>query len=181
MGKDEAAIADFDRALELGSSLPCIYNDRGLAYRALGNMAQAVIDLTAAIERDSGKTEFLSNRAQCFFEQGLYDRAEADLTKALAIDSRDPQLLYKRGITRYAQKRYSEAIQDLKGSLQYDPYPGHLADIFYHLGVSYANLGKHTFAVPAFDQAVLRNPYKPHYLHERAKSSRSPESTRRPW
>jgi tetratricopeptide (TPR) repeat protein len=58
----------------------------------------------------------------------------------------------------------------LKASLQYDPFPGHLADIFYHLGVSYANLSKHTLAVPAYDQAVLRAPDKPHYLHERAKS-----------
>merc|ERR1719263_2394783 len=170
MGKEEDAISDLSRAIAEGSKDAAVYSERGLAWRALGNMAQAVNDLSAAIEADGMKTVFLSNRAQCLFEQGLYDRAESDLTRALQIDGRDPELLYKRGITCYAQRRYADSIADLKASLQYDPFHGHLADIFYHLGVSYANLGKHSLAVPAYDQAVLRCPNRPHYLHERAKS-----------
>jgi len=180
MHRDELAIQDFNKALDLGSSMPCIYNDRGLAWRELGNMAQAVQDLTSAMELEA-KTEFMSNRAQCFFEQGLYDRAEIDLSEALKLDPQDPQLLYKRGLTRYAQKRYAAppgaggahrggAIDDLKAAILHDPYPANLADIYYHLGVSYANLGKHSEAVPALDQAVLRCPHFPHYVHERAKS-----------
>merc|ERR1712224_1021556 len=128
-----------------------------------------VEDLSSAIDAEA-QAVFYSHRAQCLFEQGLFDRAEADLSRALAIDSKDPELLYKRGITRYAQQHFADSIADLKSSLQFDPLPAHLADIFYHLGVSYANLGKHVFAVPAFDQAVSRGPERPHYLHERAKS-----------
>merc|ERR1719230_195209 len=170
MGQEQDAIEDLTRAIEEGSKDAAVYSERGLAWRALGNMAQAVMDLSAAIEADGMKTIYLSNRAQCLFEQGLYDRAEADLTQALNLDHEDPELLYKRGISRYAQRDYAEAVADLKAALQYDPYPEHLADIFYHLGVSYANLGKHSLAVLAYDRAVLRGPGKPHYLHERAKS-----------
>lgn len=168
----ELAIEDLTKALELGSTDAAVHSERGLAWRALRNMAQAVIDLTAAIDADPQNTLFLSNRAQCLFEQGLYDRAEADLSRALALDFKDPQLLYKRGITRYAQRRYADAIADLKAALDNEPFPGHLADIFYHLGVSYANLGKHALAVSAYDQAVRRSTgaSKPHYFHERAKS-----------
>ena len=107
--------------------------------------------------------------------------AEADLSSALKIDPCDPQLLYKRGIARYADQRYSEAIADLKSSIgntQRDdqqsinlPYLGNSADIYFHLGLCYANLGKHQLAVPAFDRAILHCPNKPHYLHERAKCS----------
>jgi len=75
-----------------------------------------------------------------------------------------------RGITRYAQEMYADSIADLKAALQYDPPEEHLADIYYHLGVSYANLGKHELAVPAYDQAIQREPAKPHFVHERAKS-----------
>jgi tetratricopeptide (TPR) repeat protein len=132
-------------------------------------MAQAVMDLTGAIDREA-KTEFMSNRAQCFFEQGLYDRAIMDLSHALELDTQDPQLYYKRGLTRYSQKMYRLALKDLKAAIQYDPYPANLADIYYHLAVSYANLGRHIEAVPALDQAVLRCPHFPHYVHERAKS-----------
>jgi len=170
MGQEQDAIEDLSRAIELGSTEAAVYSERGLAWRALGNMAQAVVDLSSAIEADGMDKLYWSNRAQCLFEQGLYDRAEADLTRALQLENQDPELLYKRGISRYAQQHYAEAVADLKAALQYDPYPDHLADIFYHLGVSYANLGKHNLAVPAYDQAVLRGPGKPHYLHERAKS-----------
>ncbi len=45
-------------------------------------------------------------------------------------------------------------------------------DLYYHLGISFANLNKHLFAVPAFDEALKRVKMEeyPHYLHERAKS-----------
>eukprot|EP00434_Breviolum_minutum_P018445 symbB.v1.2.016273.t1/scaffold1235.1/size130242/4 len=171
MGREEDAIEDLSRAIELGSTEAAVFSERGLAWRSFGNMAQAVIDLTAAIEADGTQTLYLSNRGQCLFEQGLYDRAEADLSRALQIDGRDAELLYRRGITRYAQKHYAESIADLKAALAQGPIAGHEAEVYYHLGVSYANLGKHTLAVPAYEQAInLTREDRPHYLHERAKS-----------
>ncbi|CAL1153105.1 unnamed protein product [Cladocopium goreaui] len=171
MGREEDAIEDLSRAIELGSTEAAVFSERGLAWRSFGNMAQAVIDLTSAIEADGTQTLYLSNRGQCLFEQGLYDRAEADLSRALQIDGRDAELLYRRGITRYAQKHYAESIADLKAALAQGPVAGHEAEVYYHLGVSYANLGKHVLAVPAYDQAInLTREDKPHYLHERAKS-----------
>lgn len=90
------------------------------------------------------------------------------------MDPQDPQLLYKRGLTRYAQKSYKLAINDLSCALDpergADLNPSNLADIYYHLGVAYANLGNHGRAVDALDSAVLRCPHFPHYVHERAKS-----------
>lgn len=170
MGREQGAIEDLSRAVELGSTEAAVFSERGLAWRSLGNMAQAVIDLTAAIEADGTQTLYLSNRAQCLFEQGLYDRAEADLSRALQIDGRDAELLYRRGITRYAQKNNADSIADLKAALAQGPIPGHEAEVYYYLGVSYANLGKHMLAVPAYDQAIGLSQNQPHYLHERAKS-----------
>mmetsp|Transcript_60465 Transcript_60465/g.141611 ORF Transcript_60465/g.141611 Transcript_60465/m.141611 type:complete len:681 (-) Transcript_60465:178-2220(-) len=171
MGREQDAIEDLSRAIELGSTEAAVFSERGLAWRSFGNVAQAVIDLTAAIEADGTQTLYLSNRAQCLFEQGLYDRAEADLSRALQIDGRDAELLYRRGITRYAQRHYAESIADLKAALAQGPIPGHEAEVYYHLGVSYANLGKHQLAVPVYDQAIgLAKGDRPHYLHERAKS-----------
>ncbi|CAK0895579.1 unnamed protein product, partial [Prorocentrum cordatum] len=170
MGQEQDAIENLTKAVNLGCADAAVFSERGLAWRALGNMAQAVIDLTSAIEADGMQTIYLSNRAQCLFEQGLHDRAEADLTRALCLDERDPGLLYKRGIARYAQHRYADSIADLKAAVQRDPPTEHMADIYYHLGVSYANLGKHQLAVPAYDSAIEREPDKPHFVHERAKS-----------
>jgi len=201
MLQETEAIADFNVALQLGGRGPsfqncCVYNDRGLAYRALGNLSRAIADLTFALQEQEAlllstevdktvvneldfalptnlvTTEYFANRAQCFVEQGLYARAEQDLSKALQVDPKDPQLLYKRGIARYAQDFFQQAIDDLTASLEQGAYPQNLHDIYYHLGVSFANLGKHLFAVPAFDEAIKRVKMEdyPHYVHERAKS-----------
>lgn len=170
MGREQDAIDDLSRAIELGSTEDCVFCLRGLAWRALGNTAQAVADLTSAIDADGTNTEYLSNRAQCYFEQGLYDCAESDLGRALQLQPADSELLYRRGITRCAQRKYADAVDDLTSSLTCSFVPGHLADLFYHLGVSYANLGRHTLALPAFDGALDHGGFeRPHYLHERAK------------
>ncbi|CEL99774.1 unnamed protein product [Vitrella brassicaformis CCMP3155] len=161
-----------------------IYSDRGLAWRALGNLPQAVEDLTVAVAKcgplvsEDGTppspevTEYLATRAQCFFEQGLYDRGEMDLTTALGVSPSDPHLSYKRGLTRYAQgeHRYVHVIMDLKRAIANNLAAPHQADLYYHMGLAYANLGKHPLAVPCFDAAVKRSGDKPHYMHERAKS-----------
>merc|ERR1711862_587035 len=83
------------------------------------------------------------------------------------------QLLYRRGISRYHSNLYEEAIDDLTSALEHVAYPQSLAAIYYTLGVCFANLGKHLFALPAFDEALKRvDPSKfPHFLHERAKSA----------
>jgi tetratricopeptide (TPR) repeat protein len=171
MGLGEEAINDFSRALELGCADAAVYSERGLAWRSLGNLAQAVVDLGAAVQLDPKWTPHLSNRAQCLFEQGLYDRAEADLSRALLLDPSDPALLHRRGITHYSLQHYAEAVVDLKAALQCGPQTELLPDIYYHLGVSFANLSKHSLAVAAYDKAIGCAPEnRPHYIHERAKS-----------
>lgn len=168
MGNEELAIRDLTSALELGHTEGRVYNDRGLAWRASGNISQAVLDFNLAIEADPTDTEFLANRAQSLFDQRLWEGAEDDLSRALRLNP-TAHLLYLRGITRYTQQRYAPCIADLKASLELGACElVHAADLFYHLGVSYAVLGKHSFSVPALDQAILREP-QPHFFHERAK------------
>lgn len=170
MGLEENAIEDLSKAEKYGCRNALMFSERALAFRALGNMAQAIEDLTIAIEVGGLQTKYLSDRARCLLDQSLYSRAEADLCKALELDARSPSLLYQRGLTLYAQERYAEAVADLKAALQFDPEESCLADLYYHLGVSYANIDKHPLAVPAYDHAVSRRGDMPHYRHERAKS-----------
>jgi tetratricopeptide (TPR) repeat protein len=177
MGRLQAAFEDFTLAVEKGYRDAPVFSERGMVWRALGNLHQAVEDLTQAVEADGARgtttttmTTYLASRAQCFFEQGLYNLAEVDLDSALDLDSTDPAVFYKRGLTRYAQQLYAKAVADFKAALQFAPEEECLANLYYHLGLSYANLGKHPLAAPAYDEAIARAPRLPHYLHERAKS-----------
>jgi len=168
-GDHQMAIDDFNSALKKGldNKVNCL-NDRGLAYRALGNLSQACDDLSKACEL-SESAEVWCNRAQCWFEQGLYDRADTDLCRALVYDPNDAQIYYKRGITRYGQKEYENAILDLKEALRLDAYSTTVPDIHYHLGISYSNLNRNAPAVESFTDAIELMPERVHYYHERAK------------
>ena len=59
---------------------------------------------------------------------------------ALAQKNNDPRILYKRGLAFYRNKEFKKAIKDLYTSLDNEPFETYIADIYYHLGISYANL-----------------------------------------
>lgn len=50
---------------------------------------------------------------------------------------------YRRGLAYYKNKEYFAAIKDLETSLQYEPSRHIQADIFYHIGIAFANLEKY--------------------------------------
>ena len=57
MGLYNSAIDDFTRAIELDPNDAKAYNNRGIAYRYLGEYQQAIDDSTKAIELDSNDAE----------------------------------------------------------------------------------------------------------------------------
>lgn len=69
-----------------------------------------------------------------------YNNAIEDLTNALSRKPTDPQILYKRGLAFYKNEEFKKSIKDLYASLENKPYETYEADIYYHLGISYANL-----------------------------------------
>ncbi|KAF4657577.1 hypothetical protein FOL47_008384 [Perkinsus chesapeaki] len=181
MRRYEEALEDFNESLK---SLPldsaAVLNQRALCWKYVGNLPEAIKDLTVAVDKSGGVVlEYLCNRAQCFLEFGIYGRADDDLSRAISLaksSDRGNHLFYRRGVARFVQQRYNEAIQDLRLALVSDP-PGEacMPDLYYHLGLSEANLGVNPQrAVQAFTEAIDRLPSsrqtKPHYLHEKAKA-----------
>ncbi|EER06235.1 tetratricopeptide repeat protein, tpr, putative [Perkinsus marinus ATCC 50983] len=154
------------RSLKLSPVDPAaVYNRRGMCWKYLGNLPEAISDLSAAVEKS---------------EYGLYGRADDDLCKAIAMGDCDGDgnyLYYRRGVARFVQLRYEEAIEDLERAVESDRPPEEcMADLYYHLGVCEANIGSRPQrAVYAFTKAIehlLSNhgPPRPHYYHEKAKA-----------
>lgn len=50
MGKYEAALTDFNHALELNPKLAEAYGNRGLAYKAMGQVEKAIADFERVLE-----------------------------------------------------------------------------------------------------------------------------------
>lgn len=92
------------------------------------------------------------------------------MTKSLRTKPNDPEILYRRGVAYYLSTSYKEALLDFKESLENDPFPGYEPDIYYHIGLSYANLEEFELSIPAYTKAIELCKTEPVYYHERAKS-----------
>ena len=170
LGKPDGAISDFEKAIEVDSESPLIYNGLGNAYKALGNYEEALANMTISVERENRCVEFLVDRAALYCEMKSFSLAVRDLTNALELNLSDPQLFYKRGLAFYQSQMFKEAIKDFKESLANRPFPTYKPDIYYHLGLAYANLEMFNKAILPFTKCIELCPNEPVYFHERAKS-----------
>lgn len=62
------------------------------------------------------------------------------MSRALAQKPKSATIFYRRGLAYYKNKQFDKAIRDLYSALEHGPSEMIEADIYYHLGISYANL-----------------------------------------
>jgi tetratricopeptide (TPR) repeat protein len=72
-----------------------------------------------------------------------YEKGINDLSHALAVNEKNPLVYYRRGLAYYKNKSFLASIQDLEKSLKYSPSKNIQADVYYHMGIAYANLEKY--------------------------------------
>ena len=128
----EAAIKDFEKAREMGSTNPGTWNGIGMAWKHLGNYEKALYYLNLAIKLKPGNEEFLLQRAYLFMELKNYESTIQDLSAALKLKPKDPFILYQRGLCFYEEANYPKALTNLSKSLRFDANVSYIADVYYH-------------------------------------------------
>ena len=78
LGKNERAIEDYDKAIELDPDDDGAYNNRGFSYRRLGQYQRAIEDFDKAIELDPNFAGAYNNRGFSYRNLGRYQRALDD-------------------------------------------------------------------------------------------------------
>jgi len=81
----DAAIADFNRALELTPTSAWTFAERGVAYLRSGRPAQAVEDLSRALELDEGDAWTLYARGIARTKTGDADAGSRDIAAAIKV------------------------------------------------------------------------------------------------
>jgi len=120
MGNYQAAIDDFNLALQLSPSDADAWGNRGNAYRALGQYDRAIQDLDHAIAIRPGKYDF-NNRGSSYNGLTRYQEAVADFDQAIALDPDFSAAYYNRGIAHNALKQYKLAVKDFDFVIKKDP------------------------------------------------------------
>lgn len=140
LGDHAAAIADYDRALELDPAHARAYNNRGLAHAFVGNVEQALADYNAAIRVDPTYARAHKNRLALLEQQSS---AAGDSAQAL----RDLAEAYGR-----------------LAELEPEQRAGYLS----RQGSTWYRLGEFAAARRAFDAALAADPQQVDALYERA-------------
>ena len=141
-------------------------------------------------------SNYFRNRAKCHIEQKKYQEGITDLLEADKISTGDPQILYELGITFFFDTRYRKCLKFLKLALKTEhapnvayvddvnskelreklnmssgPHLSYLADVYYHIGLSYARLEKFEKSIFPLSKCIEYNPNDIRYIHERAKAN----------
>jgi tetratricopeptide (TPR) repeat protein len=75
-----------------------------------------------------------------YLAQKRYQETINDLTQSLKYRENDPFILYKKGVALYLSLDFKQALYNLLLALENNPYPSYQPDIYYHIGLAWANL-----------------------------------------
>jgi len=157
-GKSDEALADFDKAIELGYTAAHAYMSRGLFYAASKNYDKAIEDYARAIDKEPKDAAGLVNRAAAFLASNQLEKSEADYSKAISIQPKSPLLYQQRAVVRKAMAKVDEAIADFSQAIQlHGPETPQSITAWMSRGFLYFQLGKNEPAVEDFGHVIQLN------------------------
>ena len=154
-GQYDAAIKDFDKAIELKSNFPESYNNRGNALNHKGQYDAAIRDYDKAIELKPDYAPAYNNRGNTYYSKGQYDAAIKDYDKALSLKPDDAEAYYNRGNALNRKGQYDAAIRDYDKAIELKSDD---AEAYYNRGNALNSKGQYEAAIKDYDKAIELKP-----------------------
>ncbi len=158
----EAAIALFQKAIQIKPDLERPYVDTGSAFMLLGQPDEAIVYYERASEIKPDLPEVWSNLGTAFLSKGQVDEAIQSYQKAVAIKPDSADMRYNLGRAFADKADWENAIACYEAGLKIRPND---AETLNNLGVALAKIGKIDDAIEQFREALWSNPNYPeaHY------------------
>ena len=118
--RNDEAIQDLNRALELNPRLATAYSDRGIAHRRKGQYELAIADYGEAIRLWPEWHDWYVHRGLALSAIGRYDEAIADYTAALTLRPRLVGAMVARGDAHLAKGESANAVADFRRAMTLD-------------------------------------------------------------
>ncbi len=154
-GQYDKAIADLDRAIELGPENVFALARRGEAWRMKGEHEKAFADLDRAIELNPNDLFALAARSEAWRMKAEYGKAIADLDLAIALNPRYDFASARRGDAWRMKAEYDKAILDLDRALELNP---NYSDALAWRGDAWLLKGEYDKAIADLDRAIELKP-----------------------
>ncbi len=121
LAENELALADFNKAIELGYDAAHAYSSRGLFHAAVGEYEAAIADYAKAIEKDTKDEVPLVNRASVLMSMGKYEEAAEDYTQAISLNDKNAVYYQQRAIANKLLGNVDRAIADYDKAIAIEP------------------------------------------------------------
>lgn len=115
----QAAIEDFNRAIELDGKNADAFYRRGLAYLELEEFDSAKSDFDTAIVLNPSFSDVYYWRGLNSFYQANYTAAIADMSEYLKAEPQDALAYYWRGLSYNRSREFALAVADFNNSIRY--------------------------------------------------------------
>jgi tetratricopeptide (TPR) repeat protein len=160
-GDRQAAIADFNAALQLNPKSDRALNNRAAAYISLGDRAAALRDFDEAI-RLNPDSSYLINRGTLKRNTGDLAGAVQDFDTVITLYPRHAEALCQRADAFRMQGNWTKAIADYGDCLRLDPKSDKALN---GRAISYACLGDSSAALRDFNNAIRLNPDSSYFVN----------------
>src|SRR2546422_5312917 len=150
IGQYQAAVADFQKALETEPTSDATYRGLGLAYERMGKLADAEQTYRRAIELRPHYWASYNWLGTFYFHQARYTDAAEMFKQVVALVPDSSRGYYNLGGSFNLQGRYEEAIAVLQRSIAIRPTAG----AYTNLGNAYFFSRRYEEAAHAFERAV---------------------------
>ena len=154
-GRNQEALADFNKAISLDPNYTQAYANRALIYRKTGKLDLALADYNKALELDQNYAVAYIGRGIVYRQQQQTLNAFNDFNKAIAIRPDSAQAYYNRGLLYQSQRQHRFAIDDFSTSIG---LAQNEADPFIARALSYMSINDFKAAAADLDDAVSADP-----------------------
>ncbi len=155
MGRFEAAIETYDKAIKLKPDLAEAYNNKAVALRNLRKYDEAVKAYDKAIELEPDYADAYYNKGIALVNLEKYDEAVKAYDKAIELKPDYAVAYNNKGTALGKLEKYEEAIKAYDKAIELET---DYADAYYNKGVALGNLGKYDEEIKAYDKAIELKP-----------------------
>ncbi|MFO1183472.1 MAG: tetratricopeptide repeat protein [Bauldia sp.] len=163
--RHDAALADFNRALQLWPDWWVAQSARGYVYSMKGQYDLAIADFGRVIQTQPREADAYLGRADAYRGKGQADLAIADFTKAIALKPDAVFAFAGRAAAYHSLKSYDLAIADLTRAIRLNP---DVAAFFVRRGDAYREKSQTDLALADYGQAIRLAPTSETALASRA-------------
>src|SRR5271170_1163660 len=164
LGKNNAALRNYDRALAIRPKFADALNNRGNTLQNSGRFGEALESYQRALEIRPDYPEALNNRGNTLKELARFDEALKSYERALEIRPDYPEVFNNRGVTLRELGRFGEALTNYERALEIRPgYP----EAFNNHGVTLHELARFDEALERYERVLAIRPDHTEALNNR--------------